>query len=246
MSRILLEVCVDDAAGIAAAAQGGADRIELCAALAVGGLTPSAGLVALASQGPVPAMAMIRPRAGDFVWSASERRAICAEIASMRAAGLAGVVIGASLPDGRLDVEALAEMVKTAEGLDITLHRAIDLVPDLPQAIALCRSLGIRRILSSGGEATAEIGLPRLIEMAKSGLSIMPGGGVTADNAAGFARVLPLREIHASGSSPLPAPADPRVTAFGFQPANARGTDIVKIRALRKVLDQITAGPPLG
>jgi copper homeostasis protein len=246
MSRILLEVCVDDAAGLVAAAQGGADRIELCAALALGGLTPSAGLIALASESPVPVMAMIRPRAGNFIWSASERRAICAEIASMRAAGLAGVVIGASLSDGRLDAETLAEIVKTAQGLDVTLHRAIDLVPDLPEALALCRSIGIRRILSSGGEATAEIGLPRLIEMSKSGISIMPGGGVTAENVARFAKVLPLREIHASGASPLPIPTDTRITAFGFQPANARGTDSAKIRALRKALDQIAAGPPLG
>lgn len=246
MSRISLEICVDDAAGIDAARAGGADRIELCAALALGGLTPSAGLIALAAAGPLPVMAMIRPRAGDFHWSAPERRAICAEIATMRAAGLAGVVIGASLPDGRLDGGALAEQVKAAEGLDITLHRAIDLVPDLAEALALCRSLGITRILSSGGAATAELGLPRLVEMAQSGLSIMPGGGVSADNAAVFAKSLPLRDIHASASAPLAAPADPRITAFGFQPAGARGTDAAKVRALRMALDQIAAGPPLG
>ncbi len=108
MSRILLEVCVDDAAGISAAAAGGADRIELCAALALGGLTPSAGLISLASECGLPCMAMIRPRAGDFVWSPAERRAMQAEIAAVRQAGLAGVVIGASLPDGRLDKDCLA------------------------------------------------------------------------------------------------------------------------------------------
>jgi copper homeostasis protein len=246
MRPILLEICVDDAAGITAAVQGGADRIELCAALALGGLTPSAGLMALARDSGRPAMAMIRPRAGDFHWSTAERRAMCAEIASVRAAGLAGVVIGASHPDGQLDAETLAELVGAAQGLDLTLHRAIDLVPDLPEALALCHSLGIRRILSSGGAATAEIGLPRLIEMAASGLSIMPGGGVSAENATVFAKALPLREIHASASAPLAAPADPRIAAFGFQPAGARGTDAAKVHALRRALDQIAAGPPSG
>jgi copper homeostasis protein len=242
--RISLEICVDDAAGLAAATAGGADRIELCAALGLGGLTPSAGLIALAAETPLPVMAMIRPRAGSFIWSPPERRAICTEIAAIRAAGLAGVVIGASRPDERLDAEALAEMVAAAQGLDVTLHRAIDLVPDLPEALALCRSLGIRRILSSGGETSAERGLPRLIEMAKSGLSIMPGGGISAENVAIFARALPLSEIHASASSPLPL--DPRLAGFGFQPAGARGTDAARVRALRRALDQIAAGPPPG
>lgn len=103
MSRIVLEICVDDAAGLAAARAGGADRIELCAALALGGLTPSAGLMAQAAGIGLPVMAMIRPRAGDFVWSPDERAAMLVEIAAARAAGLAGVVIGASLPDGRLE-----------------------------------------------------------------------------------------------------------------------------------------------
>ena len=84
MSRILLEICVDDAAGLAAARAGGADRVELCAALALGGLTPSAGLMALAARSGLPVMAMIRPRAGDFVWTPEERAAMRTEIAAAR------------------------------------------------------------------------------------------------------------------------------------------------------------------
>jgi copper homeostasis protein len=246
MSRFILEICVDDAAGVAAATQGGADRIELCAALGLGGLTPPAGLIALAAQGPLPVMAMIRPRAGDFVWSPPEVRAMRAEIAAMRAAGLAGVVIGASLPDGRLDGAVLAELVAQAGGLDITLHRAIDLVPDVAEAMALCQQLGIARVLSSGGAATAEQGLAQLAAMAQSGITVMPGGGIHAGNLADFARALPLREIHASASTPLPPPRDPRIAAFGFQPSGARATDATKVQALRRVLDQIAAAPPAG
>lgn len=248
MKRIILEICVDDAAGLSAASHGGADRVELCSALAMGGLTPSAGLLALAANGPLPAMAMIRPRAGDFVWTADDRRAMRIDIAAVRAAGLAGVVIGASLPDGRLDAAVLQDLVGAADGLDITLHRAIDLVPDVAQAMALCARLGIRRILSSGGARTALQGLHRLAAMATAGpgITVMPGGGITAQNAALFTARLPLTEIHASASGLLPPPTDPRLAEFGFQPLGARATDVAKVRALRHALDQITASPPSG
>lgn len=247
MTRILLEVCVDDATGITAAAEGGADRIELCAALALGGLTPSAGLMALAAEGPLPTMAMIRPRAGDFVWSAAEVRAMKAEIAAVRAAGLAGVVIGASRPDHRLDGDTLAALVAAARGLDITLHRAIDLTPDPLEAMDICTALGIRRVLSSGGERTAVQGLDRLCAMATAapGVTVMPGGGVSAENLHALAERLRLTEIHASCSAPLP-PAALRVAAFGFQPAEARGTDTSKVSSLRRALDQISTARPPG
>lgn len=244
MTRMLLEVCVDDAAGIAAAAAGGADRIELCAALSLGGLTPSAGLIALAAEGQLPAMVMIRPRAGDFCWSVPERKAMLTEIAAVREAGLAGVVIGASLPDSRLDRDCLSELVAASEGLDVTLHRAIDLVPDVAEAMALCAALGIKRVLSSGGAMRASDGIARLATMAGHGISVMPGGGVSAGNVAEIAaRVPQIREIHASCSLPLPPPADTKIGAFGFQHEGARGTDAALVRRLRLALDQISARP---
>ena len=247
MSRILLDICVDDPAGLEAAQAGGADRIELCAALALGGLTPSAGLMAAAAACGLPVMAMIRPRAGDFVWSPEERAALLAEIAAARAAGLAGVVIGASLPDGRLDMEVLAEQVAAAQGLDITLHRAIDLTPDPAEAMRQVFSLGIGRVLSSGGARTAQEGMARLRAMAEAApdVVVMPGGGISAANAADFAG-LSLREIHASCSRPLPAPALAQVAEFGFLPPGARATDAGLVRALRDLLDQIGASRPAG
>ncbi|NHF73280.1 copper homeostasis protein CutC [Paracoccus xiamenensis] len=248
MSRILLEICVDDAAGLAAARAGGADRIELCAALGLGGLTPSAGLMALAGDCGLPVLAMIRPRAGDFVWSPEERAAMRAEIAAARAAGLAGVVIGASLPDGRLDEEVLAEQVAAAEGMDVTLHRAIDLTPGPVAAMRATARLGIRRVLSSGGARTALEGLARLRAMADAApeVTVMPGGGVSAANAARFAAALPLSEIHASGSAPQPAPTLSQIAEFGFQPPGARATDQGAVRALRQALDQIGTSRPSG
>jgi len=246
MSRITLEICVDDEAGIAAAAAGGADRIELCAALALGGLTPSAGLMLLAAESPLPALAMIRPRAGDFVWTRAERAAMRAEIAATRAAGLAGVVIGASLPDGRLDGETLEDLLKAAEGLDVTLHRAVDLTPDPVEAMALCAGLGIARVLSSGGAQTALQGIDRLAAMARAapGFVVMPGGGISAENVTILAENLSLTEVHASCSVPLSLAVHPLVERFGFRPPGARGTDAGRVRALRRVLDQIAAAPP--
>lgn len=245
-SHITLEICVDAAAGLAAAVQGGADRIELCAALALGGLTPSAGLMALAAEGPLPALAMIRPRAGDFVFTRDEVRAMRLEIAAARSAGLAGVVIGASHPDGRLDRDVLAELVAAAQGLDITLHRAIDLAPDPAEAMALCARLGIARALSSGGALTAVAGIDRLAAMVRPGVSVMPGGGVNAGNVGILSSRLPLTEVHAACSTVLAVPNDPRITQFGFQPQGLRGTDAKAVRALRTALDQIATSRPSG
>jgi len=241
MTRILLEICVDDAAGLDTARTGGADRVELCSALALGGLTPSAGMMMLAARSPLPVMAMIRPRAGDFVWSAPEHEAMRTEIAAARAAGLAGVVIGASNTDGTLDAAMLADLVRHAEGMDITLHRAIDLCPDPVAAIGLCARLGIPRVLSSGGAVTAAAGAGRLRMMTGHGVTVMPGGGISAETLDTLTD-LPLTEVHASASAPAPPPRDGRVAAFGFQPAGARMTDATRVAALRARLDQRPAG----
>ncbi len=236
----LLEICVDDVAGLAAAHAGGAQRLEVCAALALGGLTPSAGLMQRAARGPLPALAMIRPRAGDFVWSAPERDIMLADIAAARAAGLSGVVIGASLPDGQLDAATLSILMQAAQGLDVTLHRAIDLTPDPVAAMAVCAALGIRRVLSSGGAATAAAGIARLLAMqaAQPGVTVMPGGGITADTVAALMAQGPFTDIHASASVPATPPLLAGVTQFGFQPPGARRTDAAQVARLRAALDQ--------
>jgi len=241
MTRVLLEICVDDHAGLEAARAGGADRVELCSALPLGGLTPSAGLMMLAALSPLPVMAMIRPRAGDFVWSNAEHEAMRVEIAAARMAGLAGVVIGASNPDGTLDAPMLADLVRHAAGLDITLHRAIDLCPDPLAAIRLCAALGIPRVLTSGGAVTAVAGLTRLQAMTGQGVTVMPGGGISADIVDGLTG-FPLTEVHASASVPAASATDAKVMAFGFQPPDARVTDAGRVAALRARLDQYPAG----
>lgn len=236
MLPITLEVCVDTADGLAAAIAGGADRIELCAALALGGLTPSPGLMQIAGSCPVPVYAMVRPREGDFVFGPADITAMLADIAATRLAGLAGVVIGANRADGTLDLPVLQRLIEAAQGLDITLHRAFDLVPDMPAALEQVIALGIPRILTSGGARTAIDGaenLARLFEQAAGRIIIMPGAGITALSVVHLQH-LPLREIHASCAA-----AHPVISAavrLGFSSPERRQTDIADVLALRGAL----------
>ncbi len=240
LNRILLEVCVDDAEGLAAAIEGGADRIELCSALAIGGLTPSIGLMQLSAKAPIPIMVMIRPHAGSFIWTEDELQIMEAEIAAARTLGLAGVVIGANLPDGRLDQSALQRLVKAADGLDIALHRSIDLTPDAVEAVQIAKRLGISRILSSGGAQKAISGLERLATMQKAAggeIVIMPGSGVNIDTLPTILAALPdITEIHASCGAPLTA--NPTLLHFGFAAPGATRTAAGKVVELRAELQR--------
>lgn len=237
---LTLEVCVDNVDGLAAALRGGADRIELCSALEIGGLTPSAGLLRAASTSPLPVVAMIRPRGGDFCFNEAEIQLMLNEIDAVAAAGLQGVVLGASLVDGQLDRHTLEHLVRraTVHGLRCTLHRAIDLCPDLAQATRLAIELGFERILTSGGARSAPDGLAGLkscFDAAASRITIMPGAGINAANVGLLRAQLPLTDVHASCSEPV-QPASPRVLAFGFDAGGRRQTDAEKVAALKTVL----------
>ncbi|MCW4116448.1 copper homeostasis protein CutC [Aurantimonas sp. MSK8Z-1] len=240
---MILEICVDDAAGLDAAVAGGADRIELCAALGLGGLSPSEALLQAARGCPVPVYAMVRPRAGDFLWSDAELGVMAAEIARVRALGLAGVVLGAAAdaPGTALDMPALARLSQAAEGLGRTLHRVIDLLPSRTPVLADVAALGFERVLTSGGATAALAGLEDLaaqVAAAPPGLAVMPGGGIRPDNVAAVLRRSGAREVHASASaarSDVPAV----LTAFGFAPAEPRRTDAATVRALRQAIDAL-------
>ncbi|MBI4921127.1 MAG: copper homeostasis protein CutC [Devosia nanyangense] len=233
-----LEVCVADPQSLVAAVAGGADRIELCSALELGGLTPSPGMIALAATSGVPAYAMVRPRSGDFVFDQADTDAMLRDIDAIRAAGLAGVVIGASRPDGALDLPLLGRLVAHARGLGTTLHRAIDLVPDFAEATEAAVSLGVERILTSGGAPTAIEGLGQIAlahATARGRLAIMAGSGLRPDNVDRLLDAVPVDEVHSScaGSEMLSAPGAVRL---GFAAAVRRGTDSAVVAAFRTVL----------
>ncbi|PRD45109.1 copper homeostasis protein CutC [Phyllobacterium phragmitis] len=238
MSHILLEVCVDDAEGLEAAIEGGADRIELCSALQLGGLTPSPGLIVTAAQATIPVYAMIRPRAGDFIYTQREIDQMLREIDAVRATGLAGVVFGASKPDGSLDDHVLDRLKRHATGLGTTLHRAFDLVPDIDEAVRIAFHTGFERILTSGRAPTALEGLDdleRTFAAADGNIAIMPGSGLTADNVGTLLARLPITELHASCSTALPPP-DGNIIRMGFDDGLRRGTDRHRVGALKQKL----------
>ncbi len=204
--RVILEVCVDTPAGLAAAIAGGADRIELCSALALQGLTPAPGLMAIAAEAAIPIYPMIRPRHGDFVYGPHDVDAIFRDIDATRDAGLAGVVIGANLPSGELDVETLAMLVAHAEGLGVTLHRAFDLTPDPFAALETAIDLGFEHILTSGCALNAMAGssmIAALVGQAAGRIAILAGGGVNPSNVAELVARTAVREVHGSCSAPM-------------------------------------------
>ena len=238
--RILFEVVTDTTAGVRAAVAGGADRIELVSALAVGGVTPSPGFMRQAARCGVPVRAMIRPRPGDFCYDGDELDVIRHDIEAARAAGLSGVVLGANLPSGELDLQALGRLCAHASalGLDTALHRSFDLAPDSLEALDAAISLGIATVLTSGGAATAREGtvsLRRMTAYAAGRIEILAGVGITAANVADIVTLSGVGGVHAS-CAVAPEAADGLV---GRLRANQMLTDANAVTAVRKILDSI-------
>lgn len=212
------------------AAAAGADRCELCAALDLGGLTPGPGLLAAARGARLPVHVMIRPRAGSFVASAADMDAMIADVAAVRDAGLAGIVVGVADPSGAPDLASLARLVAAAGPLDVTLHRVIDLAPDPLSAVEAAIRLGLRRILTSGGAPAAPDGaqvIAAMVRQAAGRIEIMAGGGVTPQ-AAPALLATGVDALHASCSGATDA------DAFGF--GRTRRTDPDAISALKRAM----------
>ncbi len=216
---ILLEVCVASVRSAVAARDGGADRIELCASLDAGGLTPEASLVEeVLGAVDIPVHAMVRPRAGDFLYSESEFELMKETVAVFGRLGCAGIVTGI-LTSGRVpDTGRTAELVGLARGMDVTFHRAIDDTPDIPAAAELVAKTGARRVLTSGGAADAPAGarviagLVAGLAAGHTALSVIAGGGITTGNAAALAGSTGVREVHTrSGVAGPDGEADARL-----------------------------------
>lgn len=234
-----LEVCVDDVAGLEAALKGGADRVELCSNLAIGGLTPSAGFMAEAARRPIPIVALIRPRAGDFVYSASEERVMARDIELAAELGLAGVAVGALTRDNRLDLGLLRRLASHARGVELTLHRAFDLTREPESALEDAISLGFQRVLTSGGAPTALEGATRLASMVVQGkgrIGILAGSGINPENVDDLLRLTGVPEVHASCRAPVNA--DPTLSALGFQGDSCAATSWTRVRDLKARLGQ--------
>lgn len=198
----ILEICAGSVESAIAARDGGAARIELCAALEIGGTTPSAGLIAEARKiEGIVLNVIIRPRGGDFLYNEHEAACMEQDIRTCRQLGADGVVIGALTAEGDIDTALCKRLIDAADGMSITFHRAFDMCRDPKRALEELIAIGCDRVLTSGQAATAEAGLPllkELVQQAAGRISIMPGCGVNSGNAARILQATGATEIHAS------------------------------------------------
>ena len=200
---MLIEICAYSVDDCLVAQRAGAGRIELCAGRAEGGITPSIGLIRQVRAAVLlPVYVMIRPRGGDFIYSESELAVVEADIDAARDAGADGVVLGALLPDGRIDADTTRRLVARARPLAVTFHRAFDLTQNAHDALETLIELGIETVLTSGQQAKAPDALPMLAALATQAagrIAIMAGSGVTEANVAILAQT-GVSALHLSGS----------------------------------------------
>lgn len=256
---MVLEICVDSVESAVAAQAGGAQRVELCSSLVEGGITPSSGLISAVREClTIPLVTIVRPRAGDFFYSAHEFAVIRKDIAAARKQGAHGVALGVLLREGQVDVERTRELVELARPMEVTFHRAIDWAPNMEEALEQVIEAGADRILTSGGAQTAMLGvsrIARMVERANRRIGIMVCGTVRQDNIREIARGTRAVEFHASLRKPTSSPvtyrnqtlslSEPGVDEFARYAVAAED-----VRALRDALttaqegDLARASPP--
>lgn len=209
MKEYLLEVCVDSVESACIAAANGADRLELCSNLIIGGTTPTLALFEeIRERSETAINVLIRPRFGDFCYSNQEYAVIKREIRQLIEAGADGIVIGFLKPNGSLDCERMAECIALAEGKHVTLHRAFDVCRNPFETLAQAVGLRVSTILTSGQEKDCVTGiscLKELIEAAGSTISIMAGSGVSPDNMERLYEEAGVKHFHMSGKKVLPS-----------------------------------------
>lgn len=203
MDRFLIEGCVDSYISAMTAVRSGADRLELCANLAIGGTTPSMALFRqVRRDSEVKINVLIRPRFGDFLYSQEELEEMGEEIAWFRDLGADGVVIGVLTAQGELDRERMEELMERTGGMEVTLHRAFDMTRDPFAALETAVSLGCRTILTSGQAQNAVAGVELLKELhgrAASRIDIMAGSGIKRENIQEIYEKTGIRVFHTTG-----------------------------------------------
>ena len=243
-SPVALEIAVTSPAGAVVARDGGADRVELCVGLELGGLTPSQALVETTHETGIPAHALVRCRPGGFVHDRDELELMVREVRTVLRSGAAGVVVGALRPDRTLDEDALRRFVDAARSVsavaEVTLHRAVDHAADPVAAAALLADLGFTRVLTSGGAPTAVAGrdtIRRMVEAAGP-VQVMAGAGVIpADVPAVVATG--VAAVHLSAKRPAADSAHAGVPMGGSDDGAAHFvTDGSVVRAARNALDR--------
>ncbi|GHT77696.1 copper homeostasis protein CutC [Bacteroidia bacterium] len=236
-----LEICTDSFAGAQIAQIAGAHRIELCTGLSEGGMTPSSALISKVRENmAIPVYILIRPRSGDFLYSHAEFEIMKTDIHHCGQCGCDGVVIGMLLPDGQVDIEHCRELVQIAQAysMGVTFHRAFDRSNDLFHALEEVIHTGCERILTSGGYNTAIEGvevLRQLIKQAGKRIIIMPGAGVTPENAETLIQTTGLRELHGTFRSFYPSKMQYRNEKLGHRESEYT-TGLPDAEKIKKIL----------
>ena len=204
----LLEVCVDSLASARAAIRGGADRLELCSALAIGGLTPYAGLLEqIRRESDIPIRCLMRPRAGDFLYSQEEIELMALQMLELQQRGASGFVIGCLTPQGDLDMKAMRFLIHYIGNVGLTLHRCIDVSRCPEDTYMAAGELGIDTVLTSGAAGSCTAGMDTIRRLlALPGPEVLIGAGVNAKVIAAFREALPkARSFHMSGKADIPS-----------------------------------------
>lgn len=242
-SPVALEIAVTSPQGAVVARDGGADRVELCVGLELGGLTPSQALVETTHETGIPAHALVRCRPGGFVHTPDEVELMVREVRTVLRSGAAGVVVGALRPDRTLDEDALLRFVDAARSVsataEITLHRAVDHAVDPVAAAATLAALGFTRVLTSGGAPTAGAGAATIARMvdAAGPVQVMAGAGVIPADI-GALVATGAAAVHLSAKRAAPDSAHAGVPMGGADDGSAHFvTDAEVVAAARRALD---------
>jgi len=203
---MILEICANSFASASAAQKAGADRIELCAELSVGGLTPSFGLVEKVRQElDIPVHVLIRPRSGNFTYSEDEITVMLRDIEACKRLGCAGIVTGVLTAANEVDEVLTERLKKAADDMEFTFHRAFDWCIDPKDALRSLKTMGVHRLLSSGQESSAFEGielLRQLHEASEGAIQVMPGGGISIQNIEAF-KQSGFRAVHLSATKKI-------------------------------------------
>ncbi|WP_105648407.1 copper homeostasis protein CutC [Cronobacter dublinensis] len=213
-----LEICCYSLACAVTAQEAGADRIELCSAVNEGGLTPSAGVLKGArAQLTLPVHPIVRPRGGDFCYRADEFATMLDDIAFIRELGFAGLVTGVLNEDGEVDIARMRKIMRAADGMAVTFHRAFDMCASPLKALEELTDLGVARILTSGQQATAEKGISLITELKRQSRApiIMAGAGVRLSNLDLFL-AQGIDELHSSAGIHIASPMRYRNTGVSM------------------------------
>lgn len=244
---VLVEACVDAIDAAIEAERGGAGRLELCGELLQGGVTPSAGLIgAVRDRVKIPLFVLIRPRTGDFLYTDDERDVMRRDIALAMSLGADGVVFGALTAEGDVDVVVMGELIAAARPMAVTFHRAFDFARDQDSALDSLLRLGVDRVLTSGGAATALEGAPILRTLAQRAgekLTILAGGSITASNVADVVRGSGVNEVHVRGAESVESAMRYRrasVTLSRPQPPLDYARVVARANAIRGVVSAVS------